>query len=329
VNTEYITNIYTPASTADFALRKMVAGTLSTLGTEAVDLSGITYLQKISCSGSTIKAFRVDMTTPKITVTDTSIASGLFGTGDLPNTVGSEPVAGTLRAPASVVPQAQIIVELPVEGNGKFDDPYRPSLSKSLVEIASLIGLPDFLYAEAKKYDVLKAKGFTDDEIKTLFGYIPQHQVDLDAVTWGAFEFHPDKAPTAIVVITGDNPYKSGAIERQIAFAKKRGLTVLPPPKDYNEAVEQYYKLKDKFPHWLAGKDNYAYQTLGNEVFELFANADFYYGELIEHKTHYDQLAKVPESELRRRIEEIYSKLKKVDILTYERDKHLKKLKAV
>ena len=106
-------------------------------------------------------------------------------------------------------------------------------------------------------------------------------------------------------------------------------MRALAPPKDFSEAVEQYSKLEKDFPHWLAGKDNYAYQALGWEELELFAVVDFYYGELIEHKTHYDQLKRVPDLELGRDLKMWLGKLESVTVLTEERNKHVDKLRKV
>jgi hypothetical protein len=317
------------ATTADHELRKLTP-TYTTLATEAVDI-GYYYWQawKLSLSGSTLKSYRG---TAYISATDTSLASGYMGiplycngayTYNMCNNTDAS--IAHLRAPSSALSPALAILEMNIEGSGKPDDPFRPLMSRSLVEEASLTSLPDFLYQEAKKYGILKAKGFTDDEIKALFGYIPQHQVDLDAVTFGSFELHADKAPTAIVVVTGDNPYKVGAIDRQKAKAKR----VFMPPKDYGEAVSLYNTLKKDYPHWLAGKDNFAYQTLGLEVLDWFQNIDFYYGELIEHKTHYSQLKQVPDFEIRNRLNELIDKLSKVTVLVDERDKHINKAREV
>jgi hypothetical protein len=161
-----------------------------------------------------------------------------------------------------------------------------------------------------------------------LLGYIPQHQVDLEAVTWGAFEFS-EKSPTNIIIITGDNPYQQGAIHKQTELAKNKNLKVLSPPRNYGGAVAQFNQLRRDYPHWLAGKDNYAYQVLGWEELDLFQNVDFYYGELVEHRTHYDQLKRVPDWELWRRLEELERRLERLAVLTEERDKHLEKLKTI
>jgi hypothetical protein len=317
--------------TADHKLCKIIANTLTTLATEAVDIDAGGHSMMLSISGSTLKSFRDTTTTPQISATDTSLASGFFGVAPNPGGYNGymslTPVM--LKAPASPSPPAQSIIEVNVEGSGKPDDPFRPSPSRNLAEITSLTGLPDFLYQEAKKYSILKAKGFTDEEIQLLFGYIPQHQVDLDAVTWGAFELHADKAPTAIITITGDNPYKSGAIQRQIDFARSKNLRVFSPPRDYREAVALYNQLERDYQHWLAGKDNFAYQTLGWEILDLMQNVDFYYGELLDHKTHYNQLKQVPDFEINNRLNELIDKLNRETALTDERDKHIGKAKEI
>jgi len=269
--------------------------------------------------------------TTAVSATDTAFASGTFAVRA--SNVGGpgETAAGLhafLRAPASPGPSALAIIEVEVVGDGSPESPFRPLLSENLVDVSELQNAPDFLRLEKKKYDVLKARGFTEEEMKVLLGYVPQHQVDLDSVSWGAFEFS-ERSPTNIIVVTSDNPYRPGAVDRQVKFVEKKGLRALRPPRDYDEAVSQFNKLKRDFKHWLAGKDNYAYQVLGSEVFELFQVADFYYGELIEHKTHYDQLKQVPSWELRSVLTMWMERLEKVKVLVEERDKHLKKLEEV
>jgi len=277
----------TSASASDHEIEKVVDGSFYDIAIESVDLnSSRTYVYLFSISGSTLKGFRDDLTTPKISGTDTSFASGLWGVGAWYANAASSLCGAVLLAPASPSPQAISILEVGVEGSGSIDDPYRPLMSRNLVPISQLSGLPAFLYREAKKYEVLRARGFTDEEIEAVFGPI-KYKVDLDAVTWGAFELHPDKSPTAIVVVVGDNPYSLGAVERQKGKVKRWW----GPPRGYNEAVELYMQLSRDFPHWLAGKDNFAYQVLGWEELEWLQNVDFYYGELVEHRTHYSQLA--------------------------------------
>jgi hypothetical protein len=251
----------------------------------------------LSCSGSSIKAFRADMTTPKLSATDTSLASGLFGVGtniydsDVRTIQGALSLIFTARllSAASPLARALAIMEFDVEGSGSGEDPYRPALSKSIAN-----------------HDV--------------YGYI-----DLDSVTWGTYEFNPDKAGTVVVVVTGDNPYREDAIGRQRAKAKR----AFKAPKNYDEAVALYSKLRMDYPHWISGKDNFAYHVLGLDELDLLQNIDFYYGELIDHKTHYDQLKQVPDWEIRNRLNELIDRLSKVTILTDERDKHIAKAKEI
>ena len=225
-------------------------------------------------------------------------------------------VFGMLKAPSTPITPPKTIIEC------------KTKLQSELVEISKLDNIPDFLRREAKRYELLKKKGFTDEEIETIFGYIPQHQVDLASVTWGAFE-HKSEHNTMIITIVGDNPYKEGAIAKQIDYAKSKGLKVFSPPNDYSEAIEQYKQLKKDFPEWLAGKDNYAYQTLGHPDIEVLAVADFYYGELLEHKTHYDQIKKVPDWELERTIKRWRDLHKYAKAPKEEIEKHARKLDEV
>jgi hypothetical protein len=334
--------INTGASAADHFLRKQVGSTTTTLATEAVDLDSSGEGMRLSISGSTLKGSRwlqtapldpLSLPTPTATVsaTDTSFASGLYGFFPLREYYphgGTDGTIAYLLAPASPLPPALLVLEAEAEGSGSGDDPLRPALGKDLVEVSQLAGLPDFLYREAKRYEILRAKGFADEEMRLVFGYVPQHQVDLDAVTWGAFEFS-EKSPTNIIVVTGDNPYKQGAIQRQADYAKKKGLRVFDPPRNYGEAVALYSKLRGDFPHWLAGKDSMAYHALGWEELDAFQNVDFYYGELLEHKTHYDQLKQAPSWEIERRLLELKARLEKMAVLPEERDKHLRKVKEL
>ena len=140
----------------------------------------------------------------------------------------------------------------------------------------------------------------------------------------GLFDPRADE-PTAVVFAYG--PREN--VLRQAEHAARRGLRVLKPPRDYPEAIEQYRILSREHPGWLAGKDSYAYQALGWGELEALQAADFYYGELVEHRTHYSQLRRVPDPELRRCIENWLSRLRRMRILAGERDKHVKKLLEV
>jgi hypothetical protein len=258
------------------------------IGYEAVDLPYTVFrVLMLSASGSALKAFRADLTTPRFTVTDTTYVSGRFGFLIDPSDVDNyaQLVLAVimalstchLRAPASPGPRATAVIEVEVDEGG----------------------LKLFR-------DVDEARG-----------------IDRASVTVGGFEVKP---PTSIVTIFSGNPYTGDrAVEVQKEYARSRGYKVLSPPRDYREAVGQYRMLAKEHRDWLAGKDNYVYQVLGLEEFDLFQNVDFYHGELLEHKTHHQQLKQIPDQEIRVRLEELVDRLSKVTVLTDERDKHIAK----
>ena len=348
-------NTYAHMTTPEYAgydhyVGRFVNGTWTELGRETVDIDGSGRAMMFRVFGSTLQGLRFEL--PELrdplamptadgvaTATDTTFASGYFGfcvrrKKDLLGYV--VPVTGYLKSAGSPGPSsasalvppfsAVAVLEVEVAGEGSEENPFRPMLSTHLVEIDRIPNAPEFLRSEHERYQLLRKRGFTDEEMRLLLGRVPQARVDLDSVTWGAFEFN-EKSPVNVVIVTGDNPYRPGAIDRQKERARSRGLRALAPPKDYREAVEQYNQLK--LPHWLAGKDNYAYQALGLKELEPFTIADFYYGELIEHKAHYDQLKRVPDWEMERTLTGWLEELRKVTVLRSERDKHVKKLEAV
>jgi hypothetical protein len=316
--------------TADFYIQKRAGGPVSNIAVDAVDLTDIFHPCKFSLDGSTLKGYRVNFVTPRITATDTSHVSGLFGVAhyDVSNRPVLPMTGAVMKAPSSQAPPALVILEVEVEGSGLPEDPYRPRLLRRPVEIPKLEGLPGFLYMEAKRYEMLKSKGFTEDEMRLLLGYTPKHEVDLYSINWGAFEFN-ENSPTNVIVVTENNQYNGDAMSKQVELASSRNLKVLKPPKDYGEAIEQYNQLKKDYPYWLSGKDNYAYQTLGLEELDVFQSVDFYYGELIEHKRHFDRLKEIPDWELRRNLKALEDKLRRIKVLTEERDKHYQKLKEI
>jgi hypothetical protein len=306
-NNMYEFDFDTGAVTADYKIGKTVNGTGITLATEAVDLSTTTYYKcRATIVGSTLSFYRDGVL--RLQATDTSFASGVMGIHrhnvDLNWMRIYRKAYGTVKG--ILTPQA--IIEVEAEGSGSIspEDPYRPKIKSNLASIDLLTGLPEYLYSQK---DI-------------------QQQVNLDAVSWGAFEFS-DKSSTNIIMVYGDNPYKSGAVDRQIDHAKSRNLRAFTPPKDYSEVVSLYNRLKGDFNHWLAGKDNFAYMVLGDESLDLFQNVDFYYGELLEHKTHYDQLKNIKDLDLSNRLNELKDKLSKVNVLIDERDKHLGKLNEI
>jgi len=338
-NNTYFSWCHIPPVTRDHILTRIDNRRWVDLAVEAIDLDLSGRGLAISISGSVVKSLRYELPSPvdplelpppnvTISAVDTTFASGFYGFRPMRENSphgASESGSVWLKFPMSPVPPAQAILEFDIEDTGNSNDPFTPSMSKDLVEISSLTGLPDFLYREAKRYNILKAKGLTDEEMELLLGYVPQHQVDLNAVTWGVFEFNPDKDSTVVVTTTRDNPYKPGAIERQKEGAEEWWR----PPRNYSEAVELYKQMKKDHPYWLAGKDSFAYQVLGLEVLDYMQNVDFYYGELIEHKTHYSQLKQVSDEEIHNRINELIDKLSKAEGLYRERRKHIAKAREI
>lgn len=333
----YTADTLCSASTADFRLAKRVAASETILAEEAADLStNAIYHRALSISGSTLKGFRADgvadlPATPNMSATDTDLSSGgygvLSGASNHEEYFGGNEIKTWLIAPLSPLPPARSIIEteIAVDVSGQS----KPKLLQDLKEISSLTGLPNFLYQEAKRYETLKTKNFTDEEIESLIGYIPQYQVDLTSVSWGAFD-HKPAHPTVLIIITADNPYQSGAISKQIENAKAKNLKTLSPPRDYAEAIQQYDSLKADFFEWLAGKDNFAFQILGHEDIESLAAADFYYGELIEHKIHYAQLKQMPDWEMERTLKMWKERLERVTAVPSERKElHVKKIEKV
>jgi len=266
-------------SGTDHTIRKVIDGTVTELANEGIDLATEykgTYA-KFNVSGSTLSAYRVDPTTPKISATDTDLASGQFGVrlaiGGTIKEDWTGSVAAKLLAPSTELPKALAIVECEITGSGNDEDPIRPDLTQGL--------------------------------------------------KWGAFDYKGEA--TMLITITGD---QSGAIQDQIEHAKSKNLKVLKPPEDYSEAIEQYRQLRQHFPEWIAGKDNYAYQTLGHEDFEKFQVADTYHGNIIEGYKP-DAYKNVPDWEMRKTLAMWKERLKHTEVAKLEAEKHLKKLEEV
>lgn len=139
------------AATADHLLRKTVNGINITLATEAIDIYGgrIRSL-KLSCQGSTIKAYRANLTTPKLTATDTSFTSGKFGIGQSLGTANylltAEAYLLAKKVPAgSPNPQPIAAFEVPIIGRGTSDDPFRAKVPEEIVDLGGERGKANLL----------------------------------------------------------------------------------------------------------------------------------------------------------------------------------------
>jgi len=308
----YISRINPDKSAADHEIVKIDNNTFYTIASEAVDLN-MGHLIHFQITGSTLKSNRDGLSFGvggvTISATDTRFASGKWGAsyGGVNSPSASNVASARLYAPATPLPKSKAIIELEIGDNGE------PNLKQELVEV-------DETQVPIEVWEVIKNNPRGANNLPL---------VDKAAVTWGAFDHTLDHT-TMLVIVTSGNPYTGeDAIQRQIEYARSKGLTLMSPPKDYSEAVEQYNHLKHNFPEWLAGKDNYAYQTIGHEDLEPLAVVDFYYGELVEHKTHYNQLKNIPDWEMERTLNMWKERLERITVLVAERDKHLKKLMEV
>jgi len=116
----------------DFRVNKRVAGVWTLLGSEAVDLEDLYYLVKISIEGTTINAYRQDMTTPKITVTDTTFSSGQFGTTQTIPYINVFSFACEMLAPSSEPLKTLGYFVTPLTGDGTDENPYRALLPEKI-----------------------------------------------------------------------------------------------------------------------------------------------------------------------------------------------------
>jgi len=124
------------AATADFRLYKLVAGTATTLATEAVDLTpGTTSKGKVQAVGTSLKAWRDDVL--KFDVTDTAHASGYWGNCMWDGGGGTyliyQLIATMQRvATASLSPKCIGYFEVPIIGTGTLEDPFRAQMPEEL-----------------------------------------------------------------------------------------------------------------------------------------------------------------------------------------------------
>jgi len=165
---------------SDYRTYKIAAGAYTVIAYEAVDLAeDYQYLCKASALGSTLTVYRDDLTTAKYSVTDTAYASGKFGYRPFTTyrTCFVYPSTAYLRAPSSPSPPPLAYFEAPVVGSGTPEDPFRVEVPKEVAWEWSLNP------GAKKKYDLLKLKGFTDEEIVTLFPEVLSCKVNRLALT--------------------------------------------------------------------------------------------------------------------------------------------------
>jgi hypothetical protein len=280
INNGYFLNINSGATTADFELHKMVAGTDTILGTEAVNLSGsYIYTQKIRCSGTTIQAFRTDMTTAKISVTDTSFSSGYWGIYHYDIYYGYPPGAHkylTAKKASATIPPPQPLgfFEVPIIGEGTAENPFKPALPVETFE---------FETPNKKLFNSLKAKGFTEEEIFKLYGLMPDFIGNRLAMSYSAL-IPTDKATgkpvhgTALVRVfpQPDRSLNLHPISKCLdALRAMKGVSELKP-----EDAKRFAKSLDD----RLREDELEFMVNPTEENELHSLADFYEREVVDEK---------------------------------------------
>jgi hypothetical protein len=175
-------NQYNPTFTAsDHILAKVVAGTATTLATEAIDIDNSGRGLMISCSGTSIKSMRFEMTNPidplslptpnyTISTTDTSFSSGKWGFRTIRESHPHGAIdtsSAYLKAPASPSPKILGYYEVPIIGDGSYENPFRPNLPE-VIEIIDK--------TELDNYDIELVKAIKNNNMK----------VNRIALSWSA-----------------------------------------------------------------------------------------------------------------------------------------------
>lgn len=174
----YLSRIAIPESSADFDIRKVVGGTDTRLAYESVNLSNlVTYTRKFRVVGSTLQAFRTDMVTPKISATDTSISSAGYWGYRSRETPYVRMMTQYFSSPPVVPIKPVEYFEVPVSGSGTDDDPFTAVMPEDIAYDWSLNP------QARKRYEVLKSRGFSDEEILTLAPEVMSCRVNRLALT--------------------------------------------------------------------------------------------------------------------------------------------------
>jgi len=272
-------------STEDFRITKNVSGTATVLASEAVDLDGF-YGIIGSISGSTLKAFRDDFTTPKLTATDTDIAEGEFGftSNEGNSNFVLYPIA-ELLAPLTEIPKPILIIEYDVVEKTDIKYGYKynaPDMPQDLVEVSK-----DQVSPEEWKALQSNPKGANGLPL-----------INKLAVTWGAIDYKGE--PTMLCAIYGGSPsyLDPKRILKHIEYARSKGLKVFKPPATPREVIELHRVIRRDRPEMLIEPEELAYQLIGSEKLEPDAVSRFYEREII----NLGRIKRVPTWELRRTI---------------------------
>jgi len=286
VDTYYFAELAPARSTSDVGLWKCVNGSHTQLATEAVDLTAWWPWQSIllQAVGTTISLARAayhpdwalnpDASVPsddfKITVTDTSIASGAVGVNAHERRYAPTTYSGgisyfpnawvfyqdaLIRPPSSELPSPLAYFEVPVEF---FDFPeVNDDGSINITRQFYGVKMPEEIVAIEKpipnkwleqKVNVLKAKGWTSEEIKAFLPEAyPVERVNRLAMTYSALiptdNNGKPKDAVALLRVFGGSPEYVHPIEKRIqALKEMRGVRELKR----EEAIDLALKMDDK-----------------------------------------------------------------------------------
>ena len=274
----YENTIHVAAASNDHKISTIINGVRTIVASESIDLSGYTHPLRLDIIGSTIKSTRDWAATPQLVVTDTTFVIGKFGSFSPASYYNDtfDYLGGKLIPPASQGVKALTLVEVELKPIDELGRTLEPNLPKNLVKIQKGMNVPEELFLEVKKYEMLKNKGFTDEEIELLLGNLPQLYIDTLSITYGAFE--PSSGEPLVIAIYGDNYYKRGAISEVLNYVRSKGLKKYKVPENRSEAREIIKELKKDGRDFIAGTDNLMYQVSGIPEYEYFAVADYYDG---------------------------------------------------
>ncbi|MBP1449649.1 MAG: hypothetical protein JZD41_06545 [Thermoproteus sp.] len=271
----YTHEMRTANSANDHLLVRWSSGSSTLIGNEAVDLNAYGYLYGMSISGSTFKVYRAWVTaftmcsqTPKITITDTTYASGYTGVGYTTGNALTHPDVTTIFLPStcSTVPQPTAVIEYQITGSGKDNDPFKPDMPQDLVEVD-----PSTLPPNEASAVMLNRKGPNGLPL-----------VDRLAVSWGAIDMRSDSSgksisPTALVAVYSSDVNK---VSKHIDHAKGKRLAIYTGPFDYIK-VKEIYNTHKKNMDFLITENELAYHLIGTENLEVKSVADFYEREVL------------------------------------------------
>ncbi len=318
---EYHNYLYYSGVAADHEFRKVVGGTITSLGVEGVDIGAIAHILCLSCEGSTIKSLRYEIVSPvksirdvtptaTLSTTDTDLTSGRFGV--VPKTGPEDGICDTLSArlipPQTSLPRALGVAEFEVKGDGSDEAPFKPSMLEEIVEVREADVTPE-------EWVAVQGNPKGVDELPL---------VNRLSVTWGAFDYKGE-ATMVVTIRRGMGSYLDvDAVLKQSEKAVKSWVV-----KDDIAYLEDIHKqLKRDRPEMIAGRHNFLYQTLGYEDFEPLAVADFYDG-FVQGIYDMKDLERVSRDELDATINMWLERLKKTKVSATEKRKHEKKLRGV